>query len=249
MKQIILVISLFLSITGHVHSQEINGNSIDLEFQKLTDLKWDYERYKNNAPKRDTILTLYKSQVNKIKKSPEIYLKYIRRALKNDKARQGKETVYYKYVPGTGEYINKSWHRIKKIDLYRVIRYSLFKKDDEILPEDFRGLPVIREKDYNGYDEANRGDFKLACRLLLHHLPLTPQEIRFVKNDNNQLHVLDMKKYLDKYSLSEENKDFIKWAIDYLIKYPKYSLVYLNNAYDPIRYQNYRPRDKPINNP
>ncbi|WP_147273597.1 hypothetical protein [Pedobacter chinensis] len=248
MKKFSLIIIAFFVVLAYANAQQIDYQHIDLEFQKLIDLKWDYERYKNNIQKRDSVFALYKNQSNKIKKAPEIYLSYIKLALKKDRVMPAKETVYYKYVSGTGEYINKSWHKIKKVDLYRVVRYSLFKRDDEILPEDFRGLPVIDEKDYNGYDKTKQGDFKIAIKFLLYNLQLTPQEIKFIKNDNNQLHVLDMKKYLDKYGLSTENKEFIKWAIDYLIKYPKFSLAYLDNAYDVIRYRNLVPRDKELNN-
>ena len=244
MKKVSLIIVLQLVTLTLTKAQLCNDHHIYAKFQYLLDLKWDYEKYKNNYHKRDSVIGLYKNQTMIIKSAREIYLKHINSALRKNKTTLARETVYYKYVPGTGEYFDKNWYKIKKIDLYRVIKYSLFKRNDEILPEDFRGLSVVNEKDYNGYDKNKRSDFKIATRFLMYNLPLATLEKKFIKNDYNQFYVLDMKKYLDKYGLNMENKEFIKWAIGYLIKYPQFSLAYLDNAYDSIRYRNHVPKDK-----
>lgn len=245
MRYIALVIFTLLGASIWAKAQENKEHQIYLELEKLAKLKYDSEKYERNDVKRDTTLALYKTHLNKIKKSPEVYLKYINDALKSNKAQISEEKISYKYMPTTGGgYFNPRWYRIKRSDFYRVIRFSLFKRNDDVLPKDFRGLPVIDEKNYNGYDKAKRSDFKIASRYLLQNLTLAAQDVAFIKNDNNQMHVLDMKKYLDEYGLNEENKEFIKWAIDYIIESPEVSLYYLDNVYDAIRYKDYRPRDK-----
>lgn len=242
------MIALF-AISANANTQQSNEHLIYLAFQKLLDLKCNYEKHRNSDSKRDSSLILYKDQINKIKNSPDIYLKYINHALKNSNAQLIEEKLSYKCLSSTGGgYINSRWYLIKKNDLYRVIKYSLFKRKDSILPENFRGLPVINEKNYNGYDKAKQGDFKIAIKFLLFNLALDTKEIRFIRNNDNQLHVLDMKKYLDRNGLSTENKEFVKWAIDYLMRHPEVSLAYLDNVYDAIRYQDYIPKDKPANN-
>ncbi|KQB99153.1 hypothetical protein [Pedobacter sp. Hv1] len=254
MKQVSLIIIALFAIWSLGKAQPSNTNQIDLDFQKLVKLKCTYERYGLIASQtskieslnmRDSIFDLYKSQAYKIKTAPNIYLKHINHVLKNDKNLSTEETLPYKYMSVTGGgYINSRWYLIKKIDLYRVIKYSLFKKKDSILPQDFRGLPVVNEKNYNGYDKTKQGDFKSAFRFLLHNLSLSTQEVKFIKNNDNQIHVLDMKKYLDKNGLSIVNKNFITWAINYFIKDPKVSLAYLDNVYEVIRNQDYLPRDQ-----
>jgi hypothetical protein len=232
-----------MNLRSLANAQKLNENQIDLDFQKLIELKVNYERYKGNK-KGDSILKIYQGQINKIKESPNIYLNYIRITLKKNKSQLLTKSIAYKYITVVESNISLRKHLIKEIDLFRVIRYSLFKRKDSILPTDFRGLPVVDEKNYNGYDKAKDGEYKIASKFLLHNLLLTQEEVKFVKNCDNQAHILSIKKYLDIEGLNEENEKFIKWAIDYLIKSPEVTLGYLNNVYDVVRYQNQSPRDR-----
>lgn len=77
MKKIFFTIIAFLAVLTLALAQTQNDKQIIIEIQKLTRLKWDYEKFEKRPQKRDSILVLYKNQINKIKKSPEVYLKYI----------------------------------------------------------------------------------------------------------------------------------------------------------------------------
>ncbi len=224
-------------------AQTQNDKQIIIEIQKLTRLKWDYEKFEKRPQKRDSILVLYKNQINKIKKSPEVYLKYINYALKNQKIQLSKESSPYKYISeGLSVYDTKS-HFIKEIDLYRIIKYYLFKRNDELLPESFRGLPVVDEKNYIKQYTPKPGERRTAIKYLKENMKLTPLQLKFIRNRNNIKDVTDMKKYLDENGLSLENKEFITWAIDYLIKRSWVSVGWLENVYNAGR-QNNLPRDR-----
>ncbi|WP_410222269.1 hypothetical protein [Pedobacter sp.] len=249
-KYLLFVVSIMM--LGCAVVQPFDRQTIDLDFQKLVTSKINYEKYnmiatqdpgEKNIKKRDSIYDLYKSQISHIKKNPDVYLKFINKMLRSEN-QQTDETLPYRFIPKTGGYVNLKWYEVKKNDFYRIIKYSLFKMDDSVLPENFRGLAIIDEKAYNGYDETKQEEFRLASKFLRLHLSLTKEEIKFVKNCDNQVHVLSIKQYLDKEGLNRDNVAFTKWAIDYLLKSPDVSLGYLNNVYDAIRYQNQIPRDK-----
>lgn len=173
MKKEVLFVCVFMGLIGFVNAQKISENQIAVDIQKIAELKVEYEKYRNNERKGDSIFNLYKWQIDKIKKSPKIYLSYINRALKRNKIQLKDEVFPYKYLTVTEANVSLRRHLIKKIDFYRVVKYYLYRKDKEILPEDFRGLKVVDEKNYNGYDKTKREDFKLAKKFLLSNLPLT----------------------------------------------------------------------------
>ncbi|WP_158622638.1 hypothetical protein [Pedobacter sp. KBW06] len=119
-------------------------------------------------------------------------------------------------------YKNLDSYFIKKIDFYRVIEYSLFRRNDDLLPENFHGLPVVDEKNYKNKDAASSNDFKpqelkLAVKFLLKNLLLTPEERRNIRKKEHAIVVMDIKKYLDENGCSPENKEFVKWAFKYLL--------------------------------
>ena len=249
-KYLLFVVSIVM--LGCAVVQPNIRQTIDLDLQKLVKLKINYEKYniiatqdsgKKNIKKRDSVYDLYKSQIFCIKTNPDVYLKFIKNIIRNDR-QQHNVKLPYRFIPNSGSYINLSYYEIYKNDFYKVIKYSLFKRKDSILPTEFRGLPVVDEKKYNGYDKNKRTEFKIASKFLFSNLSLTISQIKFINNCDNQVHTLSMKRYLDTSGVSEENKEFIKWAIDYLIKSPEVTLGYLNNVYDVVRYQNTRPRDK-----
>jgi hypothetical protein len=251
-KKISILLFASIVILNIASAQQFNRDTVDVRLQKLIKLKINYEKYKMaaiqdsnelNIIKRDSICNLYKKHVYNIKSSPNIYLKFINNIIRND-SQQHNVKLPYRFIPNSGSYINLSYYEIYKNDFYKVIKYSLFKRKDSILPTEFRGLPVVDEKKYNGYDKNKRIEFKIASKFLFSNLSLTIRQIKFINNCDNQVHTLSMKRYLDTGGVSEENKEFIKWAIDYLIKSPEVTLGYLNNVYDVVRYQNTRPRDK-----
>lgn len=246
MKTIFSITVIFITILKCVFAQPPDKTKILIEIQKLTQLKWDYEKYKGHTQKRDSVLILYKSQVNMIKNLPDIYLTYINYALKHNKEELTKESAPYKYVSGLLSVYDSKSHFIKVIDLYRIIKYYLFKKDEELLPESFRGLPVVDEKNYIKQYTAQPGERRATIKFLKRNLSLTSKEVKFIKNSNNIKDITDMKKYLLKNGLSLENKEFIKWAIDYLIKRSWVSLGWLENVYNAGR-KEYVPRDREPN--
>ncbi len=243
MKKIILIVIALVTYVDIVNAQIYNKIQMDLNIQKMIKLKVDFEKFRGSK-KGDSIFKLYQGQINNIKDSSKVYLDFIKISLKKEKSRLLVETIAYKNLTVVESNISLRRHLIKKIDLYNIIKYYLLKKNDSILPGDFRGLPVVDEKNYNGYDKNKTGEYKIAAKFLLNKLSLTHQEIKFIKNCDNQVYVLDIKKYLDTYGLNSENITFIKWAVSYLIKYPGVSIAYLDNSYEPIRSKNYMPKDR-----
>ncbi|RDC56931.1 hypothetical protein DU508_06945 [Pedobacter chinensis] len=200
-------------------------------------------KVRNNTQKRDSVLLLYKNQSNKIKNSPEIYLNYINYALKNKKTQLSNESSPYKYISGLLSTYDKNSHFIKEIDLYRLIKYYLFKRNDELLPESFRGLPMVEEKNYIKQYTPKCGERRATIKFLKKNLSLTSAQLKFIKNRYNIKDITDMKKYLNENGLSSENKEFIEWAIDYLIKRSWVSVGWLENVYKTGR-QNNIPSDR-----
>jgi hypothetical protein len=249
MKKIYLTFFFIMILQGLAYSQTLSSDQLDADVQKLITLKIAYESSRGNDIKRDAALKQYRSAVDKIKEPGKGYLKALKKAVKKDRLSLSAESLPYKHLTVTEANISLRQHLIKKIDLYRVIRYSLFKNKDSILPENFRNLPIVDQKNYNKYDKAKVGDFKIASRFLLNNLSLTSTQSKFIRNGDNQSHVIDMKKYLDSDGLTDENKNFIKWAIDYLTTSPELSLAYLENVYQAVKYRDYVPRDKPNNHP
>lgn len=246
MKKIYLTLFLSVILQGLAYSQVLK-DQLDTDIRELITLKITYESSRGNDIKRDAALKQYRSAVEKIKDPAKGYLKALKKAIKEDRDSLSAHSLPYKHLTVTEANISLRQHLIKKIDLYRVIRYSLFRRKDSILPENFRNLPVVDPKNYNKYDKAKKGDFKIASRFLLNNLSLTPAERKFIKNGDNQAHVLHMKKYLDNDGLTVENTGFIKWAIGYLATSPELSLAYLENVYQAVKYREYVPRDKPKN--
>lgn len=87
-----LLISVFIILLGLANAQELSKSQIDLDIQKLAELKVEYEKHRGNDKKGDSVFSLYKEQINKIKKSPKIYLRYINCTLRNNNA-QIKERI------------------------------------------------------------------------------------------------------------------------------------------------------------
>ena len=259
-KKIILVILIsFISSLGYSQGNDRGPYS---KFQCLISLKRDYERlqYLSRNYPLDSITLIanftyerYKAQVAEIKKNPGIYLKYIREELKYKDTSNLNLRVLYKFLnfsdPSVMNY-KTPYHYIRKRDFFKVIKYSLFDKDEDLLPEDFFELPVIDIDDYNGYNELKPNELRDAVRFILKKIPLNEKETTFVKSKQNPKAVVAIKVYLNKNGLNQESKDFIKWAINMLVTdvEAKLSLGILEMNYIAIKSSDSIPRDKePVN--
>lgn len=134
-------------------------------------------------------------QIDKIKKSPDIYLRYIKNSLKKDKIKLTKDRLQYKY-PLT-DVNDLSLYLIKCIDFYRVIRYSFFKRNDDFLPVDFHGLPVVDENNYKPKYGSKPTGYKLALRFILDSASFNSTEKKMLRKAENPDVVMQIKEYLD----------------------------------------------------
>lgn len=252
MKKLILIVIICFSLVDWAGAQQPKEHEIYLELYKIIALKKDYEKYKsfNDTKRADSLLLMYKNQIEKVKKMPDIYLNYIKVSLSQKNDSLAKDFLPYKYMSGLQSNLDFDSYFIKKIDFYRVIEYSLFRRNDDLLPENFRGLPVVDEKNYKNKDAASSNDFKpqelkLAVKFLLKNLSLTPEERRNLRKKENAIVVMDIKKYLDENGCSPENKEFVKWAFKQLITADnQISLEQLDALYEPNRNKNYTPKDR-----
>lgn len=243
MNKIFLVIISLKILMGSANAQQFTDDQIYLDFQNLAYLKVDYEKYRNNTTKKDSIFVLYKKQIDKIKKSPDVYLRYINRSLRDDKIKLTKERLQYNYPLTDANNLNL--YIIKYIDFYRVIRYSLFKRNDDFLPVNFQGLPVVDENNYRPKYGPKSAEYKLALRYLLDSVGFDSKEKKKLKKAENPDVVIDIKKYLEENGLSSENKEFVKWALSQLV-FPNnnISIGHLDAIYKLNRNKNYNPRDR-----
>lgn len=240
------------------YSQDSN-RKLYSKFQDLVLLKRDYEKYlyySINYPsdsitlKKNSIFELYNTQTEEIKKSPDIYLKYIKSELKKKDTSNLKLTVLYKFLNLNDPLVinNRTpYHYIKRNDFLKVIKYSLFDRNDDFLPTEFRGLPVINIDDYNGYNKLRPNEFKDAVKFILNKISCSKEEVAYIKSKQNPEAIVDIKKYLDKNGLNQESEKFIKWAIKILKtdKEGRYSLGILETIYQLNQMiESYEPRDR-----
>jgi len=244
MKKILMLKIFMLTLIGTAFGQLPDRGYFDQEIEKVLNSKIAYEKSSPSSPKNAAFLSIYKKEIQEFKTLRKAFLKFYRSLPKEKSEPLFKESVQYKYFNPLLSNINFKTVFIKKTDLYSLIKYSLFKKNDSILPENFRGLPIVDERNYNKYDKSRQAEFKAASNYLLKTLKLNRQQSRFIKNDINQRHVLDIKAYLDLEGYSTENQEFITWALISLIQDPTVSLSYLDNVYDAIRHQGYVPKDR-----
>lgn len=244
MKKIFSTLIFLMILVGFVYAQKWDDHQIELDFEKVATLKVDYEKYRGNPKKGDSLLKLYKNQINKIKISPDIYLKYINSELRNNKTLLKKETLLYKNLTVEAN-SNLKRFVIKKIDFYRVIKYSLFKKGDELLPLDFYGLPVVDENNYRPKYGPKPTGYKLALRFILDSVGFNSKEKKMLRKAEDPDVVMQIKEYLDYKGLNLESKEFVKWALKQLIlPNNQFSLGHLDGIYQIQRNQNYVPKDR-----
>ena len=250
MKKIFLIVITLICLANLANGQDTLG----MDLKKLARLKAHCDIYGGgllkanlNYPQSegDSICYRYMALINKIKKSQKIYLNYINKALKNKSVSLTKEANLYKN-PGLAVQMDYDQYYIKTIDLYRVIKYSLFERNEDVLPEDFYNLKLIDIKNYYGYYEPEP-KLKKAVKFILNNFSLTHQEVAFIKNKLNVKQVMDIKNFLDTNGMDEDNKKFIKEAISRFVNSRGKSLAVLHWEYKLSQdNQNYVPRDRDI---
>ncbi|SDD83246.1 hypothetical protein [Pedobacter soli] len=249
MRKIILIIVLLFSSTFVIAQDTIDRDLINLVKLKLwCELYGIFPNRKkiesnNGSTKGDSLYYEYSSLIKKVKKSPKVYLHYINQALKQNTDSLRKQSVFYKNPTPTILY-NYDPYSIKIIDLYRIIKLSLFERNDDFLPEDFRNLSVIDQKNYYGYyePEPNR---KAALKYIMKKFSLNSKEKKFLKNKLNVSYVMDIKKFLDTCEQSIENKEFIQKSIAAFVENKETSLAGLYFYHQLSKdTKNYIPRDK-----
>jgi len=248
MRKIIFTIALsFISIVA------IAQDTIALDLRRLAKLKlWSelYGIYPNRrkfisdgSVKRDSFYNEYTSLIVKLKKSPEVYLSYINKALKKNTDSLRKQSVTYR-SPGITSLTVYNTYNVKIIDLYRVVKYSLFERNDDFLPEDFYSLGVIDFKNYYGYYEPEPKR-RAAIKYIIKKFNLNSEEKKFLKNKLNVGYVMDIKNFLDTCAKTSENEEFIKKSIAAFVKNKETPLIWLYNEFQFSKItKGYIPRDK-----
>lgn len=143
---------------------------IGKDLRVLAASKRTYERFTMRAKsrpsefldKKNEANEIYFNQAKKIKDNPKVYLNYIKRELKNSELIEG-PALPYNYFEDIGN-VNLNFYLITRRDLYLAIKYSLFERDMDLLPEKLEGIPLIdRPKDISPHaelqtmEEAERG--------------------------------------------------------------------------------------------
>lgn len=147
------------------------GDPIARDLRALAASKRIYERFTLRAKSRPSefldkkkeAYEIYFNQVKKIKDNPKIYLSYIKRQLKTPELIEDRE-LSYNYFENIGLMVNVDYYNISIRDLYLVIKYSLFERGMDLLPEKLDGIPLIdRPKNISPHaelqtiEEAERG--------------------------------------------------------------------------------------------
>jgi len=246
MKKLILTFSLFFVLITSTNAQKHNDSQIYMDIWKILLLKINYEKLKKNKniDQQDSVLSLYRDNVVNLKKSPNVYLSFIENELRNNKDQLKKEFIPYKYGHNLHFTYDTGGYYIKKIDLYRVIKYSLFEKSDSLLPENFLEIPVVDKHNYVIKYKPKPGERKEALNYLKQNFSLNTKELGIIYDKNNTKSIIEMKAWLDKYGLNDDERKFIKWAINYLDERPGEYVARLNSIYELVKRKDSIPNDK-----
>ncbi|WAC39033.1 hypothetical protein [Pedobacter sp. SL55] len=183
MRKILLILTLLVFATTTFAQDKIAHDLQNLAKLKLwSEMYGAYpnrKEFKNDAKKttRDSLYHEYVSLIAKVKKSPKIYLSYINKVLKENTDSLRKKSILYNNPTPTILY-NYDPHSIKVIDLYRVIKFSLFERNDDFLPEDFKKPGIIDPKNYYGYYEPEPKR-KAAIKYIMNRFALNSEEKNF----------------------------------------------------------------------
>lgn len=137
---------LLLSQLGYSQSND----SIENDLLILARAKYRYEKFKKieesnktaeSRNKKKEAYEAYNKQTEKIKNNPETYLKSIEYELNNPTLSEGHRLPYNyfeTYLP-----FNPDYYLVTKRDFYLVVKYSLFDRDMDMLPETLEGIPLL----------------------------------------------------------------------------------------------------------
>ncbi len=92
----------------------------------------------------DSSLNAYKQKIKAVKKQRNTYLKHIDSAIVNGNLNNKRQYIPYHYFPKKMS-IDPRYTLITQLDMYKIIRYSLFERDDSILP-DLKDVPFYDKK-------------------------------------------------------------------------------------------------------
>ena len=229
-------------------------DTLGINLRKLAEMKLACERLgidpysfqkSNPQTRRDSAYHNYATLIKKIKQSPKLYLNYIDKATRKNSKSLARERILYKH-PGIRSTFDPDSYFIKTIDLYRIVKYSLFTQNEDFLPKDFQNLGIVDPKNYYGYYEPEP-ELRSAKRFILKSFHLTLLEKEFIDNKLNVKFIMDIKNFLDTWGMSDENKKFIKSAIATFVKDRGTSLSALYSQYLLSKdVQNYVPRDRDL---
>lgn len=153
MKTILIILFLVIVGRGQVFSQMYKSkNPLEIELYRLVTYKYNYEenvagvkaKAEGYIVKRDSTLKIYSEQIAKIKSQRDSYLPHIDSVIKeNDtKARVG---FTYMYFNTSKSWLDPQRYTVSRLDAYKIFRYSLFEKDQDMLPEDPQTLPFVKK--------------------------------------------------------------------------------------------------------
>lgn len=140
----ILQIFLCLFLFQVANSQEANRNEVHQKFRRLAYLRGQYEGYNklyeknqqsvNLKTKRDSISRLYVCLIELIKQKPKLYLKQINWAITNNRLDSNIRRFPYNHFSGIMS-TDPRPNMVTELDLYKIIRYSLFEQNFDKLPD------------------------------------------------------------------------------------------------------------------
>ncbi len=143
MKYLLTLSLLLFSLTGF--SQKQANNPLDDQLWLLVDRKAQYERWRefakessdvSYAKKRDSVYKLYMGMIKTIKNSPNIYLVHINKAIDAGKVEyNGPKGILYNYFNESLSYLDRDLYFLPRLEAYKVIKRSLFEKNENQLPE------------------------------------------------------------------------------------------------------------------
>lgn len=147
-----IITSLLLLVAQFAFSQSRSASWFQKEIGNLVMCKIDYEKYRSFAEsdpdryeeKRDSSYQEYLSQIDKIKRNAEQFLKYIDTAANNPEL--VKKTLPYIHINTTLPFDPNAYF-ISRHDLLSVIKYSLLERDDAMLPERLDDIPIAIKRD------------------------------------------------------------------------------------------------------
>lgn len=142
----VTIVLLLLSQLGHSQPKD----SIKNDLLILAAAKYKYEKFKKieessktaeSLTKKKEAYEAYVNQTKKIKNNPRVYLKFIEHELNNPALSEGPRLPYNyfeTYLP-----FNPDYYLVTKRDFYLVVKYSLFDRDMDMLPETLKGIPLL----------------------------------------------------------------------------------------------------------